>query len=56
MSDMLRKLVRRRARSCCEYCGLPEIFAPVVPLHIEHIIPRMGEGVATARDFASKGS
>lgn len=44
MNATLRKLLRRRARNRCEYCGLPEALAPVLPLHIEHIIARKHGG------------
>jgi hypothetical protein len=44
MNEAVRKLVRRRARNRCEYCGLPEAYAPVVPLHIEHITARKHGG------------
>jgi HNH endonuclease len=44
MNATLRKLVRRRARDRCEYCGLPEACSPVVPLHVEHIIARKHGG------------
>jgi hypothetical protein len=44
MNESLRRLVRRRARFRCEYCGLPEAYSPVLPLHIEHIIARKHGG------------
>jgi hypothetical protein len=44
MNEAMRNLVRRRARHRCEYCGLPETSAPVVPLHIEHITARKHGG------------
>jgi hypothetical protein len=44
MNETLRRLVRRRARFRCEYCGLPEACSPVLPLHVEHIIARKHRG------------
>jgi len=44
MNARLRSSVRRRARSRCEYCGLLEVCSPVVPLHVEHIVPRKHGG------------
>jgi len=44
MNENVRNSVRRRAHGRCEYCGLPEGCAPVVPLHVEHIIARKHGG------------
>jgi HNH endonuclease len=52
MNRNLTLLVRRQARNCCEYCGLPEVFAPVVPLHLEHIIPRKHGGRTRTSNLA----
>jgi hypothetical protein len=52
MNESLRNLVRRRARNRCEYCGLPEALAPVVPLHVEHIIPRKHKGLTNLSNLA----
>jgi 5-methylcytosine-specific restriction endonuclease McrA len=52
MNDSLRNLVRRRAHNRCEYCGLPELLAPVVPLHVEHIVPRKHKGRTEASNLA----
>ena len=52
MNEALRKLVRRRARARCEYCGLPEAHAPVVPLHIEHITARKHGGQTRSFNLA----
>jgi hypothetical protein len=38
MNDELRRIVRRRARYRCEFCGLPEADSPSVPHHVEHIV------------------
>lgn len=52
MNAALRNLVRRRARLRCEYCGLPEAYAPVVPLHIEHITARKHGGETRSFNLA----
>ncbi len=52
MKEALRKLVRRRARNRCEYCGLFEAFSPVVPLHVEHIIAQKHGGRTRASNLA----
>jgi 5-methylcytosine-specific restriction endonuclease McrA len=39
-----RELVRRRAKQCCEYCGLHEDDDPLFAFHVEHIIPRQHGG------------
>jgi len=39
-----RDLVRTRAAQCCEYCRLPQELAPLVPFHVEHIVPRQHGG------------
>jgi hypothetical protein len=52
MNQSLRDLVRRRARIRCEYCGLPEAHAPVVPLHVDHIIARKHGGPTRLSNLA----
>ena len=52
MDTKLRALVRRRAHYRCEYCGLPEALAPVVPLHIEHITARKHRGPTLPANLA----
>ena len=52
MNETLRSLVRRRARFRCEYCGLPEAHAPVLPLHIEHIVARKHGGATRSSNLA----
>jgi len=47
----LRQFVRRRARNCCEYCGLPQDFEPL-PFHVEHIIPIQHDGKSSATNLA----
>lgn len=41
--EMTRKMVRERAKHCCEYCLLPESISPV-PFHVEHIRARQHGG------------
>jgi 5-methylcytosine-specific restriction endonuclease McrA len=36
--------VRKRARYRCEYCRLRRADSPLVPLHIEHIVPKAHGG------------
>jgi HNH endonuclease len=43
MDARLRQLVRQRADSRCEYCGLIQEQEPL-PFHIEHIVPRQHGG------------
>jgi hypothetical protein len=52
MNESLRNSVCRRARFCCEYCGLPEACAPVVPLHVEHILARKHGGSSRLTNLA----
>jgi len=40
----IRKRVRERAGRLCEYCRIEEVQQPVVPHHVEHIIPRKHGG------------
>ena len=44
----LRRLVRDRARACCEYCRSQEAFSPQ-PFALEHILPR-SKGGPTSED------
>jgi hypothetical protein len=44
MDEALRHLVRERAGHRCEYCRLPQAYAPVVRFHIEHIRARQHGG------------
>jgi hypothetical protein len=37
MNDVVRQLVRQRARNCCEYCLIPQSALPWAAFHIEHI-------------------
>ncbi len=53
MKESLRNLVRRRARHRCEYCGLLESLALVVPLHADHIIARKHGGRSNLPNLAA---
>jgi hypothetical protein len=39
MDESTRRLVRRRAGNCCEYCGRSQSQSLLASLHIEHIRP-----------------
>ena len=45
-----RDLVRRRAGSRCEYCGLRQSQAPWLQFHIEHIRSRQHQGDDTPQN------
>jgi cytochrome c1 len=45
----VRRVVRRRARERCEYCGSPEEYS-VDPFSIEHIIPQ-ARGASDEADY-----
>ncbi len=47
----LRKLVIRRAKNCCEYCGLSQA-GQEATFHIDHIIPLASDGKTTADNLA----
>ncbi|MEZ5584446.1 MAG: HNH endonuclease signature motif containing protein [Candidatus Competibacteraceae bacterium] len=44
MDDVLRLLVRERARHSCEYCRLAAHDAPFLAFHLDHIIARQHGG------------
>lgn len=44
MDAETRRLVRARAADRCEYCGLRQNESPLVPLQIEHVIPKKHGG------------
>jgi hypothetical protein len=44
MDAALRAQVRERAANVCEYCHLPQVFAPFPIFHIEHIRARKHGG------------
>jgi len=52
MQSAVRSAVRRRARSCCEYCKFPEKRAIVVPFQIEHILARQHGGRTVLSNLA----
>jgi hypothetical protein len=39
MDALIRQLVRDRAGHRCEYCLLRQADLPLIPFHIEHVIP-----------------
>jgi len=47
----LRRLVRERARDCCEYCGLPEDFS-FASHEVEHIIALKHRGETEPENLA----
>jgi 5-methylcytosine-specific restriction endonuclease McrA len=44
MDTKTRAAVRERAAECCEYCQRRQIDSPLVPLQVEHIVPRKHGG------------
>lgn len=48
MDEGTRQFVRERSEFRCEYCRLPQAFAPAVRFHVEHIRASLGAG-CTAR-------
>ena len=52
MDPVARELVRRRARDCCEYCGLPQASAPFAQYHVEHIVARQHGGTDELANLA----
>lgn len=44
MDQRTRDLVRRRAGNTCEYCRLPQFATPLIPFHLEHIVPKQHGG------------
>jgi hypothetical protein len=51
MDDALVRLVRKRARFCCEYCGLPERFSSIA-FEIDHVVARQHHGETAANNLA----
>jgi hypothetical protein len=51
MNQALADFVRRRAGDCCEYCRLPQAFAPA-RLQIDHIIAEQHGGLTVASNLA----
>jgi hypothetical protein len=52
MDDALRLLVRVRAGRHCEYCHLPEEYAPFTPFHVEHVIAKQHRGTDAPSNLA----
>src|SRR5690349_16103205 len=44
MDAATRAAVRSRAADCCEYCQRRQATSPLIPLQIEHVIPRKHAG------------
>jgi hypothetical protein len=51
MNQALADFVRRRAGDCCEYCRLPQAFAPA-RFQIDHIIAEQHGGATVASNLA----
>ena len=51
MGDALRQLVRKRAASQCEYCGLPEKYTDA-PFQVDHIIAEKHHGPTVEENLA----
>lgn len=51
ISARLRRLVTKRARGRCEYCGLAQA-GQEATFHIDHIIPRTAEGPTSLGNLA----
>ena len=51
MNKTLRKAIRIRAKSLCEYCLSPEYFSPD-PFECDHILPVSKKGESTSDNYA----
>lgn len=51
MDETLQRLVRERARGCCEYCQLPQPFSST-PFEIDHVIAEQHGGPTTSGNLA----
>jgi hypothetical protein len=51
MNSALEQLVWQRAKSCCEYCRLPQAVSPL-PHAVDHIIARQHGGLTEADNLA----
>jgi hypothetical protein len=51
MDAALMRLVRQRAKHCCEYCRMPQDYDEI-PFEIDHIIARKHNGPTTAGNLA----
>lgn len=52
MDGTLRAFVRERANNCCEYCQRHQRDSPLIPLQIEHILPRKHGGADDETNLA----
>ena len=52
MDAELRAAVRQRAAQTCEYCQRRQIDSPLIPLQIEHILPRKHGGSDSLENLA----
>ena len=48
----LRDAVRQRAKSCCEYCLIPETHHPLQRLHVDHIFGKKHGGQTVLSNLA----
>jgi len=51
MDDALVRLVKERARHCCEYCRLPEQYSSI-GFEIDHVIPQQHGGKPVLENLA----
>jgi hypothetical protein len=51
MNELLVRQVWRRAKSCCEYCRIPQNYFPS-PFEIDHIIARQHDGPTSLDNLA----
>jgi len=56
MDAATRDAVRKRAADCCEYCQRRQEVSPLVPLQIEHIVPRKHHGSDDLDNLALAGT
>jgi 5-methylcytosine-specific restriction endonuclease McrA len=52
MDAETRALVRQRAENRCEYCQRRQVDSPLIPLHVEHIVPRRHGGTDSLDNLA----
>lgn len=52
MDDATKQLVRQRAHSRCEYCGIHQRYYPDFTFHIEHIVARQHQGTEDLTNLA----
>jgi len=44
LDQRIRDFVRDRARNACEYCRIPPAATPLIPFHVEHVVPKQHGG------------